>query len=137
MTDLDELSRLLEQATPGPWELGKEGGGFWRRGYRPINAPDHHAVVEAVVRMEGEDANDPQLEANAALIAALRNAAEELVRDARRMEWAEKHMNAIDTVSHPDNLVMIWHGPHETSAAGRTLRAAIDAAIAQEGKPCA
>jgi hypothetical protein len=82
--DLDELERLLEQATPGPWELGKEGGGFWRRGYRPINAPDHHAVFEAVVRMEGENANDPQLEANAALIAALRNHAEELVRDARR-----------------------------------------------------
>jgi hypothetical protein len=116
--DLDELSRLLEQATPGPWKVYE----FFPHCHEVCNA-DNYATGAVCV---------PPKQANAALIAALRNSAEELVRDARRMEWAEKHMNAIDTVSHPDNLVMIWHGPHEASAAGRTLRAAIDAAIAQE-----
>lgn len=108
MTDLDELSRLLEQATRGPC---------------PTGAP--YAVQKTMHAIDEEEWE---------LFCVLRNHAEELVRDARRMEWAEKHMNAIDTVSHPDNLVMIWHGPHEASAAGRTLRAAIDAAIAQEQK---
>ena len=118
MTDLDELSRLLEQATPGPWEVY----GMFPHCFEVCMA-DNYATKPVCA--------SPR-KANADAIVALRNAAEELVRDARRMEWAEKHMNAIDTVSHPDNLVMIWHGPHETSAAGRTLRAAIDAAIAQE-----
>ena len=133
MTDLDELSRLLEQATPGPW-IGA-GPSF--------GDPLPRYTTDMVTEWEDDDGcrticefgyahHDEENEANASLIAALRNHAEELVRDARRMEWAEKHINAIDTVSHPDNLVMIWHGPHEASAAGRTLRAAIDAAIAQE-----
>jgi hypothetical protein len=131
MTDLDELEKLLEQATPGPWEvldLTEEGCEVLSL----ASSADPHCVVARIANVVSGRAIGSDDRANAALIAALRNHAEELVRDARRMEWAEKHMNAIDTVSHPDNLVMIWHGPHETSAAGRTLRAAIDAAIAQE-----
>ena len=135
MTDLDELSRLLEQATPGPWTLehGFRDPELLTVAYISENNQTFPIAEEVGGRRKGENFEDEsECISNAALIAALRNAAEELVRDARRMEWAEKHMNAIDTVSHPDNLVMIWHGPHEASAAGRTLRAAIDAAIAQE-----
>lgn len=140
MTDLDELSRLLEQATPGPWKhvtnaQAEQYAALWHEHYvyapeaRYASLPGNSSPVKVAYMPPAPDKRPAH---DAALIAALRNHAEELVRDARRMEWAEKHMNAIDTVSHPDNLVMIWHGPHETSAAGRTLRTAIDAAIAQE-----
>jgi hypothetical protein len=129
MTDLDELEKLLKQATPGPWELGEEGGGFWRRGYRPINAPDHHAVFEAVVRMEGENANDPQLEANAQLIAALRNCAEELVRDERRLARLERMFRVMSPNIDGNHA---WTFTGSPTLRGPNLRAAIDAAIAQE-----
>jgi hypothetical protein len=72
--DLDELERLLKQATPGPWTQRKTlvllggAGGFDLR-------------------------NCPRAEANAALIAALRNHAEELVRDARR--WRDFDLSGV------------------------------------------
>jgi len=133
--NLDELKRLLKQATPGPWQLDSAIHDAELLAVKHVSehGMNFYIAQEVGGRRKGKNFHDKsECVANAALIAALRNHAEELVRDARRMEWAEKHMNAIDTVSHPDNLVMIWHGPHESSAAGRTLRAAIDAAIAQE-----
>ena len=86
--DLDELKRLLEQATPGPW-IGA-GPSF--------GDPLPRYTTSMVTEWEDEDGyrticefgyahHDEENEANAALIAALRNHAEELVRDARRYRW--------------------------------------------------
>ena len=75
MTDLDELKRLLEQATPGPWSAEPV-----------INHPPpiddgwellSHSQSEVIANAESGHAGD------LLLIAALRNCAEELVRDAR------------------------------------------------------
>jgi hypothetical protein len=77
MTDLDELSRLLEQATPGPWKVYE----FFPHCHEVCNA-DNYATGAVCV---------PPKQANAALIAALRNHAEELVRDARRWRCALRH----------------------------------------------
>ena len=84
MTDLDELSRLLEPATPGPW-IGA-GPSF--------GDPLPRYTTSMVTEWEDEDGDrticefgyahhDEENEANAALIAALRNSAEEWIRDAR------------------------------------------------------
>jgi hypothetical protein len=80
MTDLDELSRLLQQATPGPWiEMEMHPYLFANpRGPQPW----HHDIVGRF---------DYHSDANRAAIAALRNHAEELVRDARRWRCALRH----------------------------------------------
>jgi hypothetical protein len=79
MTDLDELSRLLQQATPGPWiEMEMHPYLFANpRGPQPW----HHDIVGRF---------DYHSDANRAAIAALRNHAEELVRDARLLREAEE-----------------------------------------------
>jgi len=71
MTDLDELSRLLQQATPGPWQA---------------NGPE---LIQKVgdIRLIVCDSESELCQQDAALIAALRNHAEELVKDARRYRW--------------------------------------------------
>ncbi len=98
--DLNELERLLREATAGPWKqretlvlLGGAGGFDLR--------------------------NCPRAAANAALIAALRNHAEELIRDARRYRSVRRgqHWSVINGIG--DTL------------RAETLDAAVDA-IAQE-----
>jgi hypothetical protein len=83
MTDLDELSRLLEQATPGPWWVYVHTGDG-----TSIEPGDDWTVYgngrEPVVHEGGFTVHAA---ANAVLIASLRNHAEELVRDARRYRW--------------------------------------------------
>lgn len=77
MTDLDELSRLLREATAGPWiadawsSLSRDVEGFTLTagGYRLPMDSCSGTIEEAT--------------ANAALIAALRNSAEEWILDAR------------------------------------------------------
>ena len=69
-----------------------------------------------------------------AYMTALRNSAEELIRDARRLQWIDKHAAFIDTLADSDNMIRIWYSPSEKSATGKTIREAIDAAIAEEGK---
>ena len=77
MTDLDELTRLLEQATPGPWEVY----GMFPHCFEVCMA-DNYATKPVCA--------SPR-KANADAIVALRNAAEELVRDARRWRCALRH----------------------------------------------
>lgn len=87
MVDLDELAGLVAQMTGGKWEHASAGHG----------EGSSIVVDEYFVRREEDDVAiaadiiDPDTckasEANAAGIAALRNAAEELIRDARR--WRE------------------------------------------------
>lgn len=79
--DLDELERLLRHSTPGPWDA--EGNSV--RSLQPWSASGLVATTSMAPDMQ--DAED-----NAALIAALRNCAEELIRDARRWRyWREHH----------------------------------------------
>jgi hypothetical protein len=109
VTDLDELSRLLEQATKGPWiEMEMHPYLFANpRGPQPW----HHDIVGRF---------DYHSDANRAAIAALRNHAEELVRDARRYRSVRRgqHWSVINGIG--DDL------------RADALDAAIDAAIAQE-----
>lgn len=82
MTNLDELERLLREATPGPWGV--------------FNPHDSYVFVETGKTHEwvaciSDPRHDMRREievacANAALIAALRNAAPELIRDALRLQ---------------------------------------------------
>ena len=98
--DLNELERLLREATAGPWKqretlvlLGGVGGFDLR--------------------------NCPRAEANAALIAALRNCAEELIRDARRYRWLRDNGESLD-----------WYALGVMTP--DTVDSTTDAAIAQE-----
>jgi hypothetical protein len=125
VTDLDELERLLEQATPGPWWVYVHTGDG-----TSIGPGDDWTVYgngrEPVVH---EGSFTVHAAANAALIAALRNCAEELVRDARRYWWLT-HCGAF-TVGRATSAP--W-GLHLSGSATdpADLDAAIDAAIAQE-----
>ena len=112
--DLDELERLLKAATAGPWE---------NYGMFP------HCFE---VCMAGDYATKPVCasprKANADAIVALRNSAEELIRDARRMQWIEERAVVIEALNKDEtSYARIYYDE------SRPLRAAIDAAIAQEG----
>lgn len=128
--DLDELDRLLREATAGPWFVYVHTGDG-----TTIEPGDDWTVYgkhrEPVVHEGGFTVHAA---ANAALIAALRNHAEELIRDARRMQWAEDNVTTVDAIGDPDNFVRIWYTPEWRQASGPTIREAIDAAIAQEQK---
>lgn len=54
--------------------------------------------------------------------------------DAARFRWLDEHALTVDMVADPDNLVQVWcndKAPHR----GRTLRDAVDAAMAAEVQP--
>ena len=129
--NLDELERLEREATAGPWSSTPSDPSqgyecFWITACPEINQEREIATVCG-----------PQNErntSNAALIAALRNSSRELIADARRMTFLEERGYAIDMIGDPDNDVRFWFGNGHTVSRGRTLRAAIDAAIAQEQK---
>lgn len=108
--DLDELQRLLREATLPPKVLEEDG---------------------RYVRQQVGIALTP---AEAALWYALRNCAEELIRDARRYRWLADKVMASDYGDN-DRGVVSWNirhhkGPHWID--GDSIDAAIDAAIAQE-----
>jgi hypothetical protein len=124
MTDLDELSRLLEQATPGPWEAAHRK--CVDAMYRTEVYSEQHGVIATVhwtPKECGNGVTETYRQANAALIAALRNAAEELVRDARRYRWLRE--NGEEAIGRDRGM-----GPEWTY--GDELDALVDAAIAQE-----
>ena len=106
--NLDELERLERDATEGPWSSTPSDPSqgyecFWITACPEINQEREIATVCG-----------PQNErntSNAALIAALRNSARELIADARRYRWLD------DEVRMSGNLDL-----------------SIDAAIAQEQK---
>jgi hypothetical protein len=115
MTNLDELSRLLEQATPGPWETKATGDA------QSIVVADSQYVCST---LHGND------EANAALIVALRNAAEDLIRDARRLAYLESLFTPMGLDANGNHPLVCRGNPARLR--GPNLRAAVDAAIAQE-----
>jgi predicted lipoprotein len=161
--NLDELERLLREATAGPW-IGA-GPSF--------GDPLPRYTTDMVTEWEDDDGcrticefgyahHDDENEANAALIAALRNSAEELIRDARRLEATRyqlrveqaKFQQAIRVLSSihatlypprfagPDGKVHEFHSPlvhqqmQEISDRIRAIPDELKAldAIAQEGK---
>jgi pantothenate kinase-related protein Tda10 len=72
--------------------------------------------------------------ANAVLIAALRNHAEELIRDARRYRFMLRHIHSlIAVVDEWENTVTLeWGRNYEHRLIAPTIQEAIDAAIAKE-----
>ena len=133
MTDLDEFERLLREATPGPWRYELDG--------EPHNDMRHAVLAEvndlwvAACYRSGTTAPDErspaaemQVSANAALIAGLRNAAEELIRDARRLA----HLERMFRVMSPNiDGYHVWTFTNIPTLRGPNLRAAIDATIAK------
>lgn len=82
-----ELRELLEKATPGPWEANGEG--------RPIMVSQFDSSAR-VTEDNGAVRNDAH--ADAALIAALRNAAPDLLRVVEAV--AKMHPYCIDATMH-------------------------------------
>ena len=83
MIDLDELEGLVAQMTPGPWVVDAANHDLIAR-----DGKVYDYVCEVAPAEFSTSCNSPaQDAANAAGIAALRNSAEELIRDARR--WRE------------------------------------------------
>jgi hypothetical protein len=102
-TDLDEISRLLERATPAPWRDDN--------GYRVYaDTPEGEVLLLSTKQTCATSADS-------GLIAALRNFAPELIADARRYRWL------------CDNRCVPWgeviHDAHNIG-----IDAAIDAAMA-------
>jgi hypothetical protein len=81
MADLKRLRALIEAATPGPWrsKVNYYGGAF-------LCAGEHYGVEVADVCTRRGVGSQQACEANAALIAELRNAAPALLDAAER--WA-------------------------------------------------
>ena len=107
--DLDELTRLLEQATPGPWRQTDWGNQI-------VSGTGKNEILVATIatntyRDQARHVGD--------LIPALRNAAEELVRDARRYRWLRDHGESLD-----------WYALGVMTP--ETVDSTIDAVIAQE-----
>ena len=84
MVDLDELERLVAQMVPGPWVAPRVDVSTPAQG---TPAPYALCITGQGPRMFTVDRCKYMHADDAAGIAALRNAAEELIRDARR--WRE------------------------------------------------
>lgn len=87
MVDLDELELLLAKATPAPWK----GNAFYPHITSGLGSN------EVLVAQIAVNTYRDQGRYNEQLIAALRNSAEELIRDARR--WRE-HEDAMAERGH-------------------------------------
>lgn len=105
MTDLDELERLLAKATEGPWRVIDYDCGdtehYDHNGPCPsIQAPDDQDC--AIVHWDGfkqkywsaANGNQRQIEANAALIVALRNAAPAMIAELKALRRALEYLSS-------------------------------------------
>lgn len=79
MTTLDELERLEKAATPGPWEANAEA----TINGEPIEYRGYVEHVNGTVFRPG--VNNRLAEADAALIAAARNALPEMIKELRAL----------------------------------------------------
>ncbi len=143
--NLDELERLERDATEGPWK-------------HETNAPDgepaamwhEHYVYAPNARYETLPGNTSPVKVawlpqsptkrpahDAALIAALRNSARELIADARRYRWLKERLHGVDfnymDADNRANSVIVFKIDDEVRMSGN-LDLSIDAAIAQEQK---
>ena len=90
MIDINELRRLAQAATPGPWWVNQDGlnHGF-ERGVMEINALDWWALAGAWVVNDGKQSDEGS--ANAKFIAAVNPATVSELLD--RLEAAERNLN--------------------------------------------
>ena len=90
--NLDELERLEREATAGPWSSTPSDP------RKAMSASGSLHVLRSI-RAEIATVCSPQNErntSNAALIAALRNSARELIADARRYRWLKERLHGVD-----------------------------------------
>lgn len=85
MIDIDELMRLREAATPGPWKV-KIGDFEAEDGYGTVTAPYVEADGKTICVPFDRGPNDENNEDDAAYICAACNAVPELVKDIRELE---------------------------------------------------
>lgn len=115
MIDLDELERKEQEATPEPWYplVGHPYLFANMRGPEPW----HHDIIGRF---------DYNSEKDRAFIAALRNAAPELIAMARRLEWIVSQAVEWDEVEHKAFLIELQ------TLRGHDVYAAIDAAMQEQ-----
>ncbi len=107
MIDLEELKRLDRIATAGEWVVeertvyGLQPIGRWANG-KEIEANRFSAHVQGYVDHRGGFTPDVELVANAALIAAARNALPELLRELTAAREALRRIAAAD-IAHDDS----------------------------------
>ena len=96
MIDLDELMRLHEAATPGPWEVNI--GDFESEdGYGTVTAPYVEADGKTICVPFDRGPDDENDEADAAYIVAACNAVPELVARIRELErLCEQQQHRLD-----------------------------------------
>lgn len=121
MIDLDELERLEREATEGPWYplVGHPYLFANMRGPEPW----HHDIVGRF---------DYHSEKDRALIAALRNAAPELIAMARRYQWGVKNARWLRHEHEAYVAIPVALGADLSCEA--TRHAAIDAAMQERGR---
>ena len=92
MIDLDELQRLHEAATREPWSADVDPAG-WVAADHPSIADSCRMVADCTDRLSRDEWDDAA--ANAALIAAARNALPALLRLARRARRLEEALDPL------------------------------------------
>lgn len=85
--DLDELERLYQEATPGPWKAGRNRSIVW---YSP--APDVWRSVADCVRVTVKSSK--RHKENAKLIAAMHEALPELIAENRALQERVRELEA-------------------------------------------
>ena len=137
--NLDELERLEREATAGPWiGAGPSFGDPLPRYTTEIVTEWQSEEEESqTICLFGISHRDDENEANAHLIAALRNSARELIADARRYRWLKERLHGVDfnymDADNRANSVIVFKIDDEVRMSGN-LDLSIDAAIAQEQK---
>lgn len=96
MIDLDELMRLREAATPGPWKA-KIGDFEYEDGYGTVTAPYVEADGKTICVPTDRGPDDDNDESDAAYIVSACNAVPELVARIRELErLCEQQQHRLD-----------------------------------------
>lgn len=144
--DKDHLAAAPKQQLPEPAGLVFFEGGTYEQGW--LSSQDAYTADQLRAAIAAERAENKRLRDACAAgwgepalintlraeLSTLRQQLAEAGRDAKRMQFMEKDVYMLDAVSDPDSLVQVWVGPKQRLSTGRTVRAAIDAAIAAQGE---
>lgn len=112
MTNLDELERLLAQATPGEWHVTNPDDDYFMNAYVVTDDPTHYDLenhrhnIAITLLQQPRYADAKEYEENAELIVALHNSAPAMIAELRAARavcelitlWAGVEM----TTLHPD-----------------------------------
>jgi hypothetical protein len=111
---IDELERLLSEATPGPWEVAH---GTFKDRDTHIIAPDGTDEPWIIAEMGGyviSRGEFDEMMPNADLIAALRNAAPALLTEVRRLRVIEEKALALAKAANSGE----WHKGEDCQVEG-------------------